>query len=318
MKQTTKIMKQNGMSLIELMVAMVIGLLIIFVVMGLFISSNRNYIQDSSYSRMQENGRFAMNFISADLRMAGFMGRITDNAGISNTSLGTTSVCGIDHTPLTPIAATNNPADGSAANSAHDCISVTGFKAGTDILVVKRTQGASVTAAADHTDGKLYLRITGNANSGQLIQSNGSATPAGMADWLYQPHIYYIRDKTVNGKTIPTLFRKRLDNATTMADEEIAEGVENIQIQFGIDSGNDGDIDYYTASPTPAEMNTLITVRINILVRAVDVDPNSSYSNTKIYNLGEGAVGPFNDRFQRRVYTSTIPVRNIFNINLSS
>lgn len=311
----TTMQNQRGMSLIELMVAMVIGLLIVFVIMGLFITSNRNYIQDNSYSRMQENGRFAMKFISADLRMAGFMGRVTDNSGISNTGLAATSACGVVHDPNNPVALVNN-ATGTSANTAHSCIAATGFKDGSDVLIVKSTQGASVTAAGDHINGRVYLRITGTANAGQLVQSDGSASPAGMADWLYQPHIYYIRNKTVNGQVIPTLFRKRLDNATTMNDEEIAEGVENLQVQFGIDTGNDGDIDYYTTAPTAAELKTLISVRINILVRATSVDPNSTYTNTKTYNLGDGTIGPFNDKFQRRVYTSTIPVRNIFNINL--
>ena len=317
-------MKQHGMSLIELMVAMVIGLLIVFVIMGLFITSNKNYIQDNSYSRMQESGRFAIKFISTDLRMSGFWGEITDTSAIkaSTTSAPPAFVCGVSTDAVDPIRVLRAETAANV-NTTYGCISATDFKAGTDVLVIKRTQGIKKLSTTAVSDGLIYLRITGSSNAGDLIVAPGTGAGGTDNDWLYLPHIYYVKDKVVNGKTIPTLFRKVLNDSTktsnaTVPDEEIAEGVENFQVQFGIDAGNDGDIDYYTAAPTPAELGSLTTVRINILVRAVDVDPNSAYSNTKTYNLGEGTVGPFNDRFQRRVYTSTTPVRNIFNINLSS
>lgn len=314
MQQNHKI-RQTGLSLIELMVAVAIGMLVVLVILGLFITSNKNYIQDNTYTRMLESGRSAMKYLTRDIRMAGFWGRVLDTAAVTNTT-GTPSICGVSIDAVNPVQIVNN-ATATTANTEFDCIATSDFRAGTDVLMIKRTQGVSTLATSATNNGNIYLRITGTSNAGDLIIATGAGTNADDNDWLFLPHIYYIKNKTVNGKTIPTLFRKSLADTDAIADDEIAEGIEDIQIQFGIDSDNDGDIDFYTPAPTTAQLAQTILVRVNILVRALTEDPNTTYANTKTYNLGEGAIGPFNDRFQRRVYTSTVPVRNVFSLNLS-
>lgn len=307
--------QHSGLSLVELMVAITIGMLVVLVTLGLFITSNRNYIQDNTYTRMQESGRSAMKYITLDIRMAGFWGRVLDTAAVTNTT-GIPSICGVIIDAVNPIQIDNN-ATGTSANTKFSCISAADFKTGTDVLMIKRTQGVSTLATAATNNGNIYLRITDNSNAGNLIIATGAGTNAADNDWLFLPHIFYIKNKTVAGKTIPTLFRKSLTDTDAITDDEIAEGVEDLQIQFGIDTDNDGDIDFYTPTPTTAQLVQAVLVRVNILVRAQIEDPNTTYTNTKTYNLGEGTVGPFNDRFQRRVYTSTVPVRNIFSLNIS-
>lgn len=76
--------KQLGISLIELMIAMVLGLLIMGGVIELFINSKQVYRVQENQSRIQENARFAMNFISKDVRMAGFFGCLGKNYETSN------------------------------------------------------------------------------------------------------------------------------------------------------------------------------------------------------------------------------------------
>lgn len=65
---------QSGFSLIELMVAIVIGSLLIIGVTELFSSSFRSGLSSSELARMQENGRIALEVIGADARRAGFRG----------------------------------------------------------------------------------------------------------------------------------------------------------------------------------------------------------------------------------------------------
>lgn len=64
----------RGFSLIELMVAMTIGLVILAAVVQIFVRSHSTYQLDEGLSRVQENARFAMDFLSKDIRMAGYMG----------------------------------------------------------------------------------------------------------------------------------------------------------------------------------------------------------------------------------------------------
>jgi type IV pilus assembly protein PilW len=94
--------RQAGLSLVELMVGLTIGL---FLTLGLFTlisnTSNAFKVQDD-FARMQDNATTAMRFISTSLRMAGFYGYAQDSNVINTTfgAVNTTSDCG---------SATNTP-----------------------------------------------------------------------------------------------------------------------------------------------------------------------------------------------------------------
>lgn len=70
----TGIRKQRGFSITELLVAMVVGLFLLGGLVMLMANSKKNYAQQDYSARLQENARFAMTFLSYDLRMAGFFG----------------------------------------------------------------------------------------------------------------------------------------------------------------------------------------------------------------------------------------------------
>lgn len=65
---------QSGLSLIELMVALVIGLILTAGIIQLFVGSKQTYRFQEALSRLQENGRFATETLNYDVRMAGNMG----------------------------------------------------------------------------------------------------------------------------------------------------------------------------------------------------------------------------------------------------
>ncbi len=71
---------QQGMTLIEIMIALLIGIFLIAGVIEIFIGSKQSYRMLDNLSRMQENGRFAMDFISHDIRKAGIRARVTGAA----------------------------------------------------------------------------------------------------------------------------------------------------------------------------------------------------------------------------------------------
>src|SRR6267143_5219644 len=68
------IKRQRGFNLVELMVALMLGLFITAAMISIFVSGNSNYKQDDRFSRMQENGRYALNVLADELGMAGFWG----------------------------------------------------------------------------------------------------------------------------------------------------------------------------------------------------------------------------------------------------
>lgn len=297
--------QQTGFSLIELMIAITLGLMITAMISTIFLAGTRSYTQDDRYARMQENGRFAMQALAQDLAMAGFWGYLTDSLA-TVAALGTN--CGVTLDLQTPLAVLNSPT-ASAANSAFPCIGTSTFVAGTDVVAIKRVAGGTTTSG--FVTNAAYLNVDGS--SGTLLQYSGTGPTVAQTFWRYTPRIYYIRNKTTaSGQTVPTLYRKTLNTSLAMVDEEVAEGIDNIQVQFGIDTDStlNGMPNYFTPSPSATDLNKAFVARITVLARSVDPNPDESYTNDKTFDLGEGIVGPFNDKFHRYVFATTVALRN--------
>lgn len=81
--------RQQGFSLVELMISLVLGLLLSAGVVTVFLSSKKTYQTQDAVSQIQENARFAEEFIARDTRMAGYSGcsnemptaNVIENAG---------------------------------------------------------------------------------------------------------------------------------------------------------------------------------------------------------------------------------------------
>lgn len=77
---------ERGFSLIELMISMVLGLILITGVINLFLASSQTYRLQDAMFRVQESGRFALDFVLRDLRSAGFQNVLPTNT-FRNTSI---------------------------------------------------------------------------------------------------------------------------------------------------------------------------------------------------------------------------------------
>ena len=66
--------RQSGLSLVELMISILLGLFVIAAVIGVYLESKRNYAAEEEVARIQENGRFGLNLLQRELMMAGFWG----------------------------------------------------------------------------------------------------------------------------------------------------------------------------------------------------------------------------------------------------
>lgn len=66
--------KQKGLSLVELMIAITLGLILMSGVVKVFLDSKATYSTQQALSRIQETGRLAIEFVSRDVRMAGYNG----------------------------------------------------------------------------------------------------------------------------------------------------------------------------------------------------------------------------------------------------
>ena len=98
-----------------------------------------------------------------------------------------------------------------------------------------------------------------------------------------------------------------------MTTECLARGVEDLQIEFGIDTDNDGSANVYLAAPLAGQINQVVSAKIFILVRSEDAD--ITYVNDKVYTLSNAAPLAPNDNFYRRAFSTTVGIRNLRNLN---
>ncbi|MBI3772289.1 MAG: PilW family protein [Gammaproteobacteria bacterium] len=92
------------------------------------------------------------------------------------------------------------------------------------------------------------------------------------------------------------------------AAQVIAEGVEDMQILYGIDTNSDGIANQYVAANAGMTITQIVSVRIALLVNTVNSVGLSAAGTYSLLN--ETPVGPFNDNLLRQVYTRTIILRN--------
>ena len=169
-------------------------------------------------------------------------------------------------------------------------------------------------------DDTLYLRVKDYGVSSTLVKGSQltviDKTAGSRVDaWQYQPQLLFVRSYSIAaGDGIPTLCRKFLTTSATAialdSTECLVEGIENLQVEFGLDTNNPFDFvpDYYETEPTAAELETAVTARIYVLSRSIN--EVAGYTNDKSYNLGSITVAAANDGYYRRVLQTTVMLRN--------
>lgn len=318
---------QSGFTLTELMIAMVLGVILAGGVVNLFVVGQRSFRMDETVARMQDEGRFAINELVRDVRMAGYIGELVHPVSITADPALTAGIdCGVAGQPdwilgffddvtddINTLTAVDN-ATGATANAAFSCINAGELQPQTDVVGVKRFAGRAVPAAGIVAN-TIYMQS--NALEGVMYQAPLGAG-AGVADplneWEYRPSIYYIRNFTnTAGDGIPSLCRKSLDftAAIGIQTECVAEGIEDLQIEYGLDNDGSGSADQYLPNPTLAQLQNVISARIFVLARTLN--PDFTYTDNRTYNLSNAVPYTPNDNFHRRLYTVTVPIFNMRN-----
>lgn len=324
---------QHGLSLVELMVALTISLVLLSGVVQVFTTSKATYRSQDNLSRVQETGRFALEFIAKDLRMAGFTGcfrNVLKNENVKNTLNGPIPATFDIETPIE--GENNTNLNGS------DEITVRGFSdqglALTTSMpdtsaVLKVTSGLSPPPLADNdivlvTDcsAAAIFQITNFSNSsGTVVHNTGVGTPGNATKNLgksfdntatiYRNTSYrYFIAEGASGS--PSLFR--VDG--TAAAQELVEGIENLQLRYGEDSDGDNAADrYLDADDAALDMDRVVSVRVSILVQSPElVNPQVDSSKYDMLGTPGDATDDISpvaaDRKIRRLFSTVVQLRN--------
>jgi type IV pilus assembly protein PilW len=313
--------RQLGLSLIELMIAMVLGVLITFAATNLFLQSKISYLEDEEYGRLQENGRYALRLISRELSMAGFLGGVFRSSNITTAIAGSDNCTDYLLNAGVPFEHHNDVTDNGfgAPNAlliASACLTPGEHQVDTDMLVLRRTvdtahvvDGTLETGLSIEPTG-IYLRKQEYNVSLTLVQGSQANYSGQLVDiWQYEPEVLFIRNWSRQpGDEVPVLCRKRIRMLSTDTEECLAEGIENMQFEYGIDTDGDFRADRFDPAPSSIDMEGAVAVRIYLLVRSVG--PVTGYTNDRTYTLGSTSIPAENDGFYRRVFQTTVLLRN--------
>jgi type IV pilus assembly protein PilW len=324
----------TGLSLVELMIAITIGLLILAGVISVFVNASgaRNEIERTS--RQIENGRYALEVLTDDLRMAGYYGEFSVGSG---TPGALPDPCSVD--PVVWRTAMPLHLQGYASGATMpSCLPGT-VKSDSPALVVRRVRGCIAGAAGCDAvvAAKGYLQVAlcpteAKEPTTQYVLDVGSGTfPLRLKDCgattaslrEYRVHIYFLSTTNGAGQNIPTLKRMEL-SGNTFTETALVEGIERLHIEYGIDTNGDGLPDVYRPNPSSAPCaaapctatevwsNWANVMTAQLFVLARNIDPTPGYSDTKTYTLGSLNVTPdaayLNHR--RHVYTSVVRIIN--------
>lgn len=318
--------RQSGMTLIEMMISLLIGAILLAGVLQIFISSKQTYRMQDGLSRLQENARFAMEFLTYDLRLAGYQGCPSINAvtpniiaeplpdyliggqfmainganAVSNDwsedACGDTDAC-IAGTDTVSIVMANNCAGqltgnmGTAnANIQIDANNTCGIAA-TDPVLISDCKAADLFRATSASNG----------NGKQTIAHSQSNNTSNFLSTLYQ------RDAKIYGLRATTYFLRtgesgqpalwRYDANRPVEDDnnpiELIEGIEDLQIVYGLDTDSDGVADRYVDASQVTDWRTAISVRLTFSARTL-ID--------HLTTTGDGRL--------RRTLSTTVALRN--------
>jgi len=314
----------HGFSLVELMVAMVITLILLAGIGQIFLSSKKSFTIQDSLGRMQENGRFVVDTLVQDLRRAGYLGgavAVEESAGSLPVATGVDTCTGGSWARFMylPVIGLNE----TATN--YNCI--TNYLAGSgDVIAVRYAapwELGSITTPLPATATKVYLHSNPKEPKTARLYTGANlpAKTAGDRQAEVVARAYYIAN---SGQTcsyqganlpVPSLYRINLnDSSLPDTAQEIASGIERLQILYGIDNvGADHSVDSYVTADNVTDWSEVIAVRFWILSRAEC--PETGYTNTTTYVMGaddgsEDFTPPANDHYRRQLFQSTVQLRN--------
>ena len=344
---------QTGLSLIEIMIALLISVFLLGGVLQIFLGSKQTYRMQEALSRLQENGRFALDFLAKDIRMAGFLGCNSQATLINKLkTLAGTDNYFLYHSfdkAIEGFESTSTTAWSPAINAA-----ITSPLGGSDIITIRRADDQSFTVTTHVVDtaantSALTLDATAttanlqsarfltsasppanhcaiaivsdcsaaaifqvSAVAGSVLSNNTGATgtggmacePDNLTNDLGKTYVngqvypintisFFVRNNPLTGSNQkPSLYRRIDSNGA----EELVEGIENMQILYGVDTDMPfNGPNYYVSADkvTNADWPKVVSTRITLTVRTIDGN---------LTTTGDGRI--------RRNFTSTIALRN--------
>lgn len=329
--------------MVELLIAVTLGLVLTVGLISVFTSSKQGYRVQESRSRMQENARFALDYLSRSIRLADFWGSVPPGqvtiapAGSATPYNGNLAASGckdgwmID--PATGLRGYDGgatyPGDGLPASCFND------YVPNSDVIAIRYADPDAVVTTANLgssgslTSGNYFVRVLSGKNAhvfnAALPASVTAAitapispftigivdvpgSPGAVINYRMQALLYYLASPSGE---VPTLYFTR-NNQDGTAATPLVDGIEMMQMEYGLDTNGDLAADRYRPATDVGAANwgQAVSVRLSLIVRGDALD---GFSDASTYAMAGGYTytPPANaQRFQRLQVVKEIQIRN--------
>lgn len=328
--------RQQGLSLLELMISLTLGIFLIFGVIEVFVNSKQTYRGQDALSRLQENARFALDTLVSDIRGAGYIGcgKLKETTVNIATSTPTITPYSIDEVFIGYQSIAEQawiPALPAALTTAFTGLTIAD---NTDIISVQTAGTCTTPLTVDMASLSDAPKVTANScgfnqndivmvsdcNSVDIFRSNTSDSTGELStNGVSLSKSYKTSDATeilslksityfiANDGNIPSLFMFNNNQAVVAGSNPIAliEGVENMQIQYGIDTDDDGVPNEYSNASATTAWDQVVSARLSLLMRTIDAINADPFTldvggTNKIYPAGP----------MRKLFETTVQIRN--------
>ena len=336
---------QTGMTLIEIMIALLIGAFLLGGVLQIFVSSKQTYRMQEGLSRLQENSRYALEMLNKDLRLSGYQGcksiselTPTNSAGGALPIIApipAAIIIGYNGSPASPPNNTWSPALPATLSGLPN----PAITSGTDVITILYGESCGGYLSSDMANATADVQIfasntcavsandlllISDCSTADLFRADANSTTTTIKHttstlpnacaappcykttaevFAYREYSYFIR---TGASGEPSLWR--LDNTKATGGNnpvEMIEGIENLQILYGVDTDADGTANYYETANN-VNMSNVVSIRFTLLARTSD---NLAAQTLNYDYNGSTGINPGDQRI-RRVFTTTIAVRN--------
>ncbi len=241
----------SGLTLVEMLIAMALSVIVMGGIVSLYVSVGESATYLNAASRVQENGRFALDHITRTVRMAGYD----------------------DPNETTDTGKPTNVLEGKAGSA----VSMSGFTVLSDTDAV-------------------------------LISHEGATNVKDCQGVPFENSIYWV----TNTYAISSNGELLCDTTASVSPQDssnpqiIAEGIENMEIIYGVDSDADGVANRYYTAANVSDWTSVVSAKITLLVNSVE----SVYGSSLHACESCDTFNPTANDLMRAEFHSTIQFRN--------
>lgn len=308
-KATTHHSRQRGLTLVEIMIALVLSLILMAAVINMFVGNRQTYRTTDAVSLVQEAGRYALDALAYDLRMVGHQGCPT-RSGVNANDIN--NVAGYVY-PAEAIEGLDGADDDTDAltiryaEAGFNQFSAAMLSTGANFQVTVTPTNPMAVEAGDIalvSDCAFSDLVRVDSVAGSTVTHSGTALNYDTRARLsrMQEVIYTVQDTgRVNGagNAIFALYRN---------GQEVVEGVENLQVRYGIVVPGTTNISYVNWAGAVGQQ--IVAVRIGMLIASIEPVADATPAAEQQFDVAGVTVTVDPDRRLRRVFSTTVDVRN--------